>query len=349
MSLMRTTRSLCMLLLAMPLFVQPALAAKVLRYSDHEPLGGMRTRFLNDVFLAAVEKESQGRLSIERHWDSEIATGYDALKTLKQGVRTDLAIVVPEYTADELPLHQLFKSFPVGPSGAKRVEFFRRVFHDVPEFSTELNNNNIVPLFLATGYPVAFFSTSPMTGLQDLDGHKWRSASFWHQDFLQHAGATPVSMHWGPEIYQALQNKTLDGIMVNVDSGVALKVHETAPNVLVSRDLWLGHLYLLAMNRDTWNGLAKEDQQAILRAAEYAYRSLGAVMDQHLDSMLVELQHAGAKVRTLTPEEVRGWQDATDYLAVQNAWVKKQEAKGLSQAGSVLASVRAILAASLQP
>ncbi len=43
-------------------------AAQTLTYSDHEPLGDMRTRFINDVLFPAIEKESQGRLKIYG-WD----------------------------------------------------------------------------------------------------------------------------------------------------------------------------------------------------------------------------------------------------------------------------------------
>lgn len=54
-------------------------APRVLTFSDHEPLGGMRTRFLKDVVFPAIERESTGRLKIEDHWDGDIAAAYDAL------------------------------------------------------------------------------------------------------------------------------------------------------------------------------------------------------------------------------------------------------------------------------
>ena len=100
-------------------------AQTTLRYSDHEPLGNMRTRFIHDQFFAEVEKQSQGRIKIQPHWQSEIATGYDALKAVGQENKAELAMVVPEYSRDALPLHQLFKSFPTGPAGDKQVAFLR--------------------------------------------------------------------------------------------------------------------------------------------------------------------------------------------------------------------------------
>jgi TRAP-type C4-dicarboxylate transport system substrate-binding protein len=326
-----------------------AFAEKVLRYSDHEPLGGMRTQFIKEVFFAAVQQESNGRLKIEDHWDGKIAGPYEALAAAGKGVAADMSMVVPEYTANDLPLHQIFKGFPVGPTGGQQVSFFRRVYADAPEFSEELAKNNVVPMFLATGYPLAFYSTQPLKSLEGIKGETWRTASFWHRDFLRNAGARPVSIPWGPAVYTALQSRALDGLVVNVDSGYLLKVHETAPHVLVSKDLWLGHLYIVVMNKDTWNGLTPEDQRAIQRAATIAYRSLGQVMDKHFDTMVNDLKNGGANVRPLDSKEVGAWQGATSYEAVQAAWVTEQEAKGVRAAGPVLEKVRRIMNNALQP
>ena len=322
---------------------QAAATPRVLKFSDHEPLGGMRTRFLKDVVFPAIERESNGRLKIEDHWNGEIAAAYDTLGAVSKTGTTDMATVVPEYTAREMPLHQIFKGFPTGPSGARQVDFFRRVYADVPAFTAELDKNNLVPLFFGTGYPVAFFSTAPMARLDDIADGKWRSASFWHLDFLRNAGATPVTMHWGPEIYNALKNKTIDGLMVNVDSGYMLKVHEAAPHVLVSKDLWLGHLYLLTMNKGTWNSLAQEDKDAIRRAAQASYQSLGSVMDKHFDAQLEDLRKAGATVRILDRNEPARFATVTRYREVQANWVADQKSKGVDNAGPAMSAVAAIM------
>jgi len=126
-------RKLMALLLTISLLPAAASATQVLIYSDHEPLGGMRTRFINDVFFPAIEKESQGRLKVDAHWGGELNNSYEALGKVSQG-DVDMATVVPEYTADQLPLDQIFKSFPVGPTGAHQVDFFRRAYADIPAF-----------------------------------------------------------------------------------------------------------------------------------------------------------------------------------------------------------------------
>lgn len=316
---------------------------RVLKFSDHEPMGGMRTRFLKDVVFPAIEEESNGRLKIEDHWDGEIAAAYDALGAVSKGA-TDIGTVVPEYTAKDLPLHQIFKSFIKGPVGGRQIDFFRRVYAEVPAFPAELEKNNIVQIYFGTGYPVAFFRNAPMANLDELKGGKWRSASFWHLDFLKNAGAIPVTMHWGPEILEALKAKTLDGLMVNVDSGYMLNVHQTAPHVLVSKDLWLGHVYILAMNRQVWNSLAQEDRDAIVRAAEKSYQTLGAVMEQSFDTQLDELRQAGATVRVLSTEEVAQFETATKYKDVQAAWAEDQRTHGVADAARTMEKVTSIMA-----
>jgi TRAP-type C4-dicarboxylate transport system substrate-binding protein len=217
------------------------------------------------------------------------------------------------------------------------------VYADIPAIPAELEKNNVVNILFTTGYPVAFFSTKPLNTLEDIKGEKWRTASFWHKDFLANAGATPVTIRWGAEVFTALKAKTLDGLMVNVDSGYMLKVHEAAPNVLASKDLWLGHVYLLVMNRKTWDGLAKEDREAIQRAAEIAYRTLGPVMDSSFDAMVGDIKKEGVKIRLLEDAEVAALKAATKYQDVQAAWVKQQEAKGIKDAGPTLEKVSAIL------
>lgn len=323
----------------------PATASEpiTLKYTDHEPLGGMRTEFIKRVVFSAIEQESQGRLKIEDHWGGELSSSYDALRTVGQGKTVDMAIVVPEYSPNELPLHQIFKSFPTGPTADQQLKFFQRVYADVPSFPAELEKQNVVNIFFGTGFPVAFFSAKPLNTLDDIKGSKWRSASFWHQDFLRNAGAIPVSMPWGDGIYRALQTGTLDGLMVNVDSGYQLNVHKTAPNVLISQDLWLGHVYLLVINKNSWDKLAKEDQKAIQRAAETAYKTLGSVMNSSLENQITDLRKDGANIRILQSNQVEQWKMATRYQEVQQAWVKSQEAKGINDAGTTMENVTAIM------
>ncbi len=119
------------------------------------------------------------------------------------------------------------------------MHFLRQTYARIPEFEAELRKNNVMPILIATGYPVGFFSSRPMHDLEALRGQRWRTASYWHRDLLTHYGAVPVTMPWGPEVASALGDGRLDGLMVNIDSAFDLGV-PTASNSLISKRLWLG-------------------------------------------------------------------------------------------------------------
>ncbi|MEC9799922.1 TRAP transporter substrate-binding protein DctP [Escherichia marmotae] len=319
-------------------------AEKILRYTDHEPYGGMRTQLIKEVLFAEIGKESQGRLKIEPHWNGEIAISYDALATISDGSKADMGIVVPEYTAKQLPLHQIFKSFAIGPEhGASQVEFFRRVYAEIPELNAEIERNNVVNLQFFLGYPVGFFSTNPIMKLTALQGTSWRTASFWHRAYLVNTGAKTVTLPWNEQITTALRDGKLDGLMVNLDSGYDIHAERAAPNVLLSPSLWLGHVYLLTMNKHTWESLSTQDREAIQRAAITTQKALGQALDNNLINMVKTLEQEGTHVRYLTKAELEAWRKAIGYQQEQAQWVAKQKAEGIDNAREVMQKVANLL------
>lgn len=282
-------------------------------------------------------------MKIIPHWNGEISVSYEALKTVKDGSKAQITVIVPEYCAEELPLHQLFKSFPTGPTGQRQVNFFRDVYGEIPELMNEIEAQGLHVIFVATGYPAAFFSLKPMTDLRALKGQKWRSASFWHKDFLTNAGAIPVTMAWGQEVFDALNDGTLDGLIVNIDSGYDINAHKAATNILTSQKLWLGHEYIIAMNKSAWEKLSDNDKKAIEKAAEFSYSKLGGIMDDSFSKQLEILRAEGVNVRILNDDEIKFWEQITDYESIQEKWVMERKADGLKSADIVLDEVRHLM------
>lgn len=311
----------------------------VLRYTDHEPYGNMRTRAIQDLFFSAIEKESNGRVRVEPHWNGELAISYEALPALQKGEEADIGIVVPEYSPQQLPLFQLFKSFPLGPeTGAKQVQFFQNVFHDLPQFNTELAQNNLVNLQFFLGYPAAFFNTQPGLALNKLKRTTWRTASFWHQAFLEQAGAKVVKMPWNERITQALKAGELNGVLVNLDSGDDIHAQQAAKYVQFSPRLWLGHVYLLVMNKTRWEALSAEDKAAIQRAAQSTQQALGPLLDRSINEMITKMTRQGAEVKRLTPDALRAWQQASQYQQQQKKWLAEKGGKDAEHLLPLIAS-----------
>ncbi|MFP8967739.1 TRAP transporter substrate-binding protein DctP [Pokkaliibacter sp. CJK22405] len=337
-SLKRTHQAL--LAVTAALLVSQSQAATVLTYVDAKPVDEMRTRFLEEVFFPAVERESEGRLKIERHWNGGRDVAFNALASLAAG-KSDLGVVAPEYEAKSLPLNQIFQSFPVGPAGAKEVAFYRQVYQSVPAFNAELGKQHLHEIFLAPGYPAAFFAAQPQDNIRDIAGRSWRTSSFWHASFLTSAGATPTKVRWGPDIAAALEKGSLSGIFVNIDSAKKLSLQKAAPYVLASPRLWMDHLYIIAMNETSWEALSAEDQAAFTRAAASSYPQYGQRLDEAYTRMIASFKADGATVHTLSDAELSQWMQASNYQQHQQEWATSAALKG-SDANTVLEQVSGI-------
>ncbi len=151
-----------------------------------------------------------------------------------------------------------------------------------------------------------------------------------------------MAVPWGPAIHKAILANELDGVMVNVDSGVQLKVHEVAPHVLISQKLWLGHVYVLAINNDVWNILSEEDRQAIQRAGETAYRALGPAMDSSFRVMLSEISAGGGKVQLLDQAQLNRWTGEAKVPEIQANWMSGP-AKDVPNAAATLEQLKTML------
>ena len=311
-----------------------------LTYSDHEPLGNMRTTFLNEIFFPTIEKESKGRIHISCEWGGKISSSYEALKTVQEGKSAQMTVAVPEYYRNIFPLQQLFKSFPIGPIDQEQINFFSKIYQSIPELNNEFVNNNCYAVFMATGYPVAFYSKNELSNLKLIKGQKWRTASFWHKDFLINAEAVPVTMPWGEKVFEALNNNVIDGLIVNIDSGYDIGAHKVAKFIATSPKLWLGHVYPIVINRKIWNSLTEDDKSAFNRAAIKSYEKLGKYMELNLKKLIVTLKREGAKIRMLTDDEVKEWVKITQYEKIQDKWGIEQEKIGISNVQDTIKKLR---------
>lgn len=327
-----------LMMLCVPMFV----GAQTLTFTDHEPLGNMRTR-VTERFFRLVEQESEKRIRIDDHWNGEIASSYDARRVVSEGTKADMATVVPEYDSQRMPLHQLFKSFLAGPSGEAQVALIRKAYKTIPELTEELHHAGIHPVLVATGYPVGFYSRRPMADLSSLKGQTWRTASFWHISYLENAGAKNKRIPWGQQVTDSLRSGAIDGIMVNIDSGWDIGAHRAAPHLLVSQELWLGHIYLVAMNLDRWNALPPKDKRAIERAASKTYKAMGKTMDESYEQMLQQLSNEGCTVRRLSHEEVSDFVTTARQSEVQGQWVSQKETEGISHVRHVFEKLRSLV------
>lgn len=320
-----------------------AFATTTLRYSDHDSPGGMRTKFVKDVWIPAIEAQSKGDIKVQALFGGALLGSSEALGGLSDGV-VDMAFIFPDFYPKQLLLNQVFKLFPIGPRTWKGQQWlYNKVFTTIPEFSAELTKFNVKPLLITGGLPASFNSKNPMKTLADIKGKKWRASSRWHLDFFKSFGSVPVSVPWG-DCFMALQTGVIDGVFANYDGAHLIKVDEAGKHVLVSKALWWGTPFIHAISLDKWKSLSKKDQDALLKASKIAGEKFGAVYDAAYQKIWDEQKKEGIDVRELTPDEIKEWETQSQYKKHQQVWVKEIKAAGYKNADEILAKLQKLVA-----
>lgn len=312
-----------------------------IKYSDHDPPGGMRTDFLKKVWLPEIEKQTGGKVKIQDFWGGALMGSKEIFKGIGDGV-ADMGFLYPGHYPGQLVSFTIFKLFPRGPAKFETMAWlYRKIYEEIPEFTAELKKVNQMTLLFTAGLPGAFTSKKSLTSLKDIKGQKWRAGDKWALRFLENAGAVPVSIPWG-DVYMALQTGTIDGCFTNYDGLHMMKFDEVAPNLLVSKELWYAMPFIHDVNLTFWNKLPKDIQNGILKACEIAEQKFAKVYEQSFDKVMAEQKAAGYKVTVMSKDDILQWENAEQLDEMQKQWVKEAVAAGLKTAPSVLEKLKAL-------
>ena len=318
-----------------------ASSADTLKYTDHDPLGGMRTNFVKEVWLPEIEKQSGGAIKIQDFWGGALMSSKEALRGIGDGV-SEMGFIYPGHYPGQLPAHSIFNMFPRGPeSFADMAKLYRRVSAEVPEFKAELEKAGVMTVMMTAGLPGAFVGKNPLNGLADIKGDKWRAGGKWKLRFLENAGALPVAVPWG-DVYIALQTGTIDGCFTNYDGLHMMKFDEVAQNLLISKALWYATPFMHLVNLDKFNALPKASQDAIMKASMVAEEKFAAVYDAAFEEVRAAQLKAGYKVNEMSSADVVAWENAEKLEVMRAEWIAEAEKAGLKSAAQVMEKVKKI-------
>ena len=91
--------------------------------------------------------------------------------------------------------------------------------------------------------------------------------------------------------------------------------------------IYFPKVFIIVMNKAAWEKLSDSDKRAIEKAAEISYSKLGEVMNNSYYRQIEILRDSGANVRILIDQEIKFWEDTTNYKAIQDKWISEQAAK----------------------
>lgn len=208
-------------------------------------------------------EKSNGRIILDIYYNAQLGGERDEIEGLRMGsidmtatAAAALSGFMPEIAIFELPF--LFRDYD-HVDAVLRGEIGK-------QYLEEMSNYGVVGLaFQENGFRNITNNIRPIVTPNDLDGVKLRvmesdvSIATWNE-----AGAQPTPMAW-PEVFTALQQKTIDGQENPVSIVVSYKVYEVQKYLSISK-----HVYSpvpLMISKITWDKLSEEDQKIIQEAA----------------------------------------------------------------------------------
>lgn len=314
----------------------------VIKYSDSDPPGGMRTDFVKDVWFPEIIKQTNGKVEIQDFWGGALLGPPEALKGIKDGV-TDMGMVFADFYPKQLASYQMFRLFPKAPTDWKDIAWiYHKAFNEIPEFTAELEAWNQKLLFVTVGLPSGMAATYPVDSLEDLVGKKWRASSRWHLETLKHIGAIPVSVPW-VDVYMALSTGTIDGVLTNYDGLHMMKFYEAGPNIFLGPQLWWSTPFLHTMNLDKWNSLPEDVQEGIMRASEIAEEKFTEVFKNAFDGTVAEEKKAGCTITFMSDADVEKLADEEFLGGLRNIWIKEAKEMGIKDAAYNMKRLKLIM------
>lgn len=318
-----------------------AATAETLKYSDHDATGGMRTDFVKNVWIPAIEEKTGGDIKIRPFFGGTLLGDKEVLGGVGDKV-AEMGFAFPGHYPSQMIAHSVFSMFPVGPTDFEdQAWLYHQAYERIPELRAELERAGVVPLMVTAGLPGAFSGKNELTSLAGIGGDKWRAGGKWLLRYLEAAGAQPVSVPWG-DVYVALQTGTIDGVFSNYDGIHLMKFDEVASNMLISPTLWYATPFVHFMNKEVYDGLSDETRAQIEEASRESEAEFADVYRAAFEKVRSEQEAAGYTVTEMSDEDIALWTNAENLEKLQAEWVAEAEAAGLENAASVMETARQI-------
>jgi TRAP-type C4-dicarboxylate transport system substrate-binding protein len=209
-----------------------------------------------------------------------------------------------------------------------------KLYEKFPAMQKEFKD--VHPLVFWTSPPRFIITTKKQVKtLEDLKGLKIRISGGPPTEQMKAFGAVPLLMP-GTEIYQSLEKGVLDGTDASWEAILSFRFFEVVKYYTIAS--LSSTNFSLVMNKEKWESLPKDVQAAIssvsgLEGSKFFGKNWYDTVEA---SAIAEIKKGGYQMTTyaLPPAETERWKKATEFI--WNAWVKKLEGKGISEAQSVL-------------
>lgn len=260
------------------------------------------------AFIQKVDELSDGKIKIQLYTDGTLGDNATVMELVKQEnsevhiARISPATLVnygcPKQELLDVPYtfssHEHFQNFLESPAAQEILD------------EPYQNNIGVKGLFFGQEGFRHFFSTKPLSYIEDFDGKIMRTAGTAVMEGLAHAlGSKPVKISF-TTLYSALKTGSADIAEQPIQNYYANNFHKVAPYMILD-----GHqlgLIEVVINAKVWEGLSEQNQSILLEAGAYAAKLSGETVQANENETKNLLASEGVQI--VEVGDIAKWQKA---------------------------------------
>jgi TRAP-type C4-dicarboxylate transport system substrate-binding protein len=286
-----------------------------------------------------VEKNTTGKVKCNI-LPRAVANPPGTFDAVKNGL-ADVSFTVHGYTPGRFVLSQMAEFPFLGDASEPLSVAFNRVAMKYPQFAQEHQGVHVLAFF-THGPGVVFNTKRAVTKLEDLQGLKWRVGGGMVNEISKALGMN-VTLKPAPDSYELLSGGVMDGTLFPAESIESFKIDK----IIKYATTFPGGLYntsfVFMMNPASYAKLGPAEQKVVDAASgETAARLFGRNWDRVDRRAHALMQANNVQVTKADARFVGDVKSKTSALEAK--WVQDAQAKGLPNAGQVLAEFRSEIA-----
>ena len=344
---MRSIHSAALALVAL-LTPWPALAAAItLKVADALPSGHIAHRYILQPFMEGVTRRTNGEIKFQHFPGEQLGKAKDMLIMEQSGV-TDIALTVPSYISDKLPLTAAAELPGAFRTVCEAAHAYRQLTRDGQVLAKyEYGANRVRALMSFPIAPSALIvsSTRKVGAIADLAGMKIRTSGGAHDLTVRELGGVSIRMS-PPEVYESMQRGTIDGALFPIPSVISYDLTNLTKSA--SNNVNFGGIILTySISESKWRTLTPEQQQIVAEEADTALFEGCKKLDAELIDGTRKIEAAGGRFFAFDDADVKKF-DAV-FEDVRRDWSANLDKRGKPGSEVLAAWTAAVKAARDNP
>lgn len=288
-----------------------------LKFSYHSPVKASVVGAYFQPWTDAITAATGGRVTITHYAEESLVKEEQQLDALLSGT-SDIALIEPEFNASVFPRTE-FGSLPgLFPS----VEAASDIFWDIVQeyCQDEWKDMQVLGVVVLSGGP--FISTKEVKLPADLKGMRVRSGGKVETWLIETLGGTPVEISLG-DLATSMERGMADGLFLSWSMVLSQGLHEVTKYRLDNEMFY--RCWVLAMNKDKWESLPADLQEAIMSASgkenstKYNIANDKVYLEGRKAVEAYDKKVGNPPIYVPTPEEKAQWVEASK--PVWDKWV----------------------------